>query len=94
MSLKTREKWWDFLVMIGAQECTVNVSLVAYINSARDNEWSGVPAFKRIGVSKLSWICVLWLEAFKSSGKRRFRVRASHKFRTMWRTPTLDEKNE
>jgi hypothetical protein len=42
MSLKTREKWWDFLVMIGAQECIVNVSLVAYINSARDNEWSDV----------------------------------------------------
>jgi len=45
--------------MIGAQECIVNVSLVAYINRARDNEWSGVPAFKRIGVSKLSWICAL-----------------------------------
>ncbi|KAF8245758.1 hypothetical protein K440DRAFT_645588 [Wilcoxina mikolae CBS 423.85] len=70
-------------------------ALAAYLDNTRysdDDEWSDMPALRVIGVSKSScMLCAMWLQSFRTSGKRDFRLRHSGEFERTWYMPVLED---
>ncbi|KAG0137766.1 hypothetical protein HOY82DRAFT_647141, partial [Tuber indicum] len=87
----------ELLKMFGAEEwvCPVHCEcgLIQYLQTKRGSNWDKVPAFRYIGVSKLTCTpCRIWMETFNEQSGPQFYTRGSDgKWYWPWGAPRVEE---